>query len=115
MALPVWQAEASSADDRWWLQRLSPGKDGGRERRDGVIFTADPKPVTEIMVEGKAELLAGLHQAEHEYRHLHKTNACLSTAEMGTGAENGSLVDPFDPPGIPFFITSVEKAGDNPS
>ncbi|WP_207090808.1 hypothetical protein, partial [Rhizobium ruizarguesonis] len=36
MALPVWQAEASSADDRWWLQRLSPGKDGGRERRDGV-------------------------------------------------------------------------------
>ncbi|WP_207104482.1 hypothetical protein, partial [Rhizobium ruizarguesonis] len=35
MALPVWQAEASSADDRWWLQRLSPGKDGGRERRDG--------------------------------------------------------------------------------
>ncbi|MGO6862985.1 hypothetical protein ACC754_36975, partial [Rhizobium johnstonii] len=66
MALPVWQAEASSADDRWWLQRLSPGKDGGRERRDGVIFTADPKPVTEIMVEGKAELLAGLHQAEHD-------------------------------------------------
>jgi hypothetical protein len=52
---------------------------------------------------------------QHEYRHLHKTNACLSTAEMGTGAENGSLVDPFDPPGIPFFITSVEKAGDNPS
>ncbi|MGO6792770.1 hypothetical protein ACCS76_05925, partial [Rhizobium ruizarguesonis] len=50
MALPVWQAEASSADDRWWLQRLSPSKDGGRERRDGVIFTADPKPVTEIMV-----------------------------------------------------------------
>ncbi|TAU59333.1 hypothetical protein ELI13_38335, partial [Rhizobium ruizarguesonis] len=36
MALPVWQAEASSADDRWWLQRLSPSKDGGRERRDGV-------------------------------------------------------------------------------
>lgn len=55
--------------------RSGPGNDHGGQWGNGWVRCADPQPITEIVPERQAELLAGLRKAQHAVARLASVSA----------------------------------------